>query len=98
MVVSKILKKKNFYLSNDYDFEKDKENFEEVGRPICLKEVIGNCVDVLRMKVIPDGVSFELYEIASILEKNGRPIERSKKKKGSRMVMNRMFSNGRCNW
>jgi hypothetical protein len=59
--------------------------------------VFGNYVGVLYLKIIPDGVSKELYEIASILEKNGRLTERSKKKKGRRMVMYMMFSNGGYN-
>jgi hypothetical protein len=57
LVVSKVFKNKNFYLSSDYDFEKDNENFEEIVGPICLKEVIRNCVGVLRLKAIPNGVS-----------------------------------------
>jgi transposase len=75
LIVSKVFKKKKNYLSSDYDFEKDKENFEDIGGPIHLKEIIGNCVGVLHLKIIPDGVSKELYKIASIVEKNGRPIE-----------------------
>jgi hypothetical protein len=30
LVVSKVFKKNFFYLSSDYDFEKDKQNFEEI--------------------------------------------------------------------
>jgi hypothetical protein len=51
LVVSKVFKKKFFYLSNDYDFEKNKSNFKEIGGPVCLKEIIGNYVDVLYLKL-----------------------------------------------
>ena len=48
---------------------------------------------IICIKVIYDGVSKELYEIASILEKNGRPIERFKKKKGTYMIIYELFVN-----
>lgn len=96
--VSKVFRRKNFYESDEYDFEKEKESFKIIERSLELIECVGSCVGLLKHFVIPDEFAEKLYEVASELETKGHEVQRGSKKKASRMVMYGMYNRGYCGW
>ena len=85
--IFKVFRKKKYYESSEYDFEKEKKNFKTMQGPVRMVDGFRNLLGVLRLNVFPVCDHSRFYAMASILEEHGKSTNRGKSNGGSRMVM-----------
>jgi hypothetical protein len=96
--VSKVYKRQRWYESSEYNFELEKASFNNIKGSIRMEDSFGNNIANLKTKVIPDSDLARFYRIGSLLEREGKAIERSTRIKGTRMVMYGLYENHVIGW